>query len=112
MVLEPEEVTLRLAEEIQSMEPFGNGNEKPAFRINDMQLSRGFLMGEMKNHLKFNAEMNGRIIECVVLYVEPEYVDIVFKEPVVDIIGKASVNEFRGRRSVQFIVDRILEKQR
>lgn len=112
MVLEPEEVTLRLAEEIQSMEPFGNGNEKPAFRINDMQLSRGFLMGEMKNHLKFNAEKNGRIIECVMFYVEPEYVDIVFKEPVVDIIGKASVNEFRGRRSVQFIVDRILEKQR
>ena len=92
------------------MEPFGNANEKPAFKLENVHISRGFLMGSEKNHLKFRAEKDGYTVECVAFFAADEYGDLVFKEPVCDIIGRIAVNEFRGRKTAQFVVDRITEQ--
>lgn len=110
LIIEPSNVNLQVAEEIECMEPFGNANEKPAFKLENVHISRGFLMGSEKNHLKFIAEKDGYTVECVAFFAADEYGDIVFKEPVCDIIGRIAVNEFRGRKTAQFVVDRITEQ--
>lgn len=108
MSVEPDEVTLETAEQIEAMEPFGNANEKPAFKLEGMQISRGFLMGEKRNHIRFNAEKNGYTVQCVAFFCDDELKDTVFEDPVADVIGKMQVNDFRGRKSVQFVVDKVL----
>ena len=110
LIIEPSNVNLQVAEEIECMEPFGNANEKPAFKLENVHISRGFLMGSEKNHLKFRAEKDGYTVECVAFFAADEYGDLVFKEPVCDIIGRIAVNEFRGRKTAQFVVDRITEQ--
>ena len=107
MIIEPEDVTLRTAMEIECMEPFGNANEKPAFKLESMQIRRAALIGTGKNHLKFLAERNGRTIECVAFFAADRYSELVFSDPVADIIGRMAVNEFRGTKTVQFIIDKI-----
>jgi single-stranded-DNA-specific exonuclease len=111
LVIEPRDVNLTVAEEIERMEPFGNANEQPAFLLKDMQISRGFLMGSTKNHIKFRAERGGYTVECVSFFGADEYSDLVFREPVCDLIGRIAVNDFRGRKSAQFLIDRIIEKE-
>ena len=108
LVIEPEEVTLETAMQIEAMEPFGNANEKPAFKLEGMQLSRGILMGEKMNHIKFNGEKRGSSVQCIAFFCEDELIDRVLKEPVADVIGRMQVNDFRGRKSVQFVVDKVL----
>lgn len=107
MIIEPEDVTLRTAMEIECMEPFGNANEKPAFKLESMQIRRAALIGTGKNHLKFLAERNGRTIECVAFFAADRYSELVFSDPVADIIGRMAVNEFRGTKTVQFIIDKL-----
>lgn len=111
LIIEPSDVNLQVAEEIECMEPFGNANEKPAFKLEDVHISRGFLMGSEKNHLKFRAEKDGYTVECVAFFAADEYKELVFEEPLCDLIGRIAVNEFRGRRSAQLIVDRITKRR-
>ena len=52
--VEPEELTISLAEDIVRMEPFGEGNDEPVFALRGVYFARNGLrlMGNMSQHLQ------------------------------------------------------------
>ena len=96
-------VTKEFIHQLEVLEPFGTGNAKPVFAQKNVKLSGVHnlgkhedmvgMTGEDENHNHFNLVMfrNGKEF----LRENPEVIDIIY-EP--------SLNEFRGRESIQFIV--------
>ena len=116
--------TEQMADLLEALEPYGNGNPKPVFADKNLQLRRIFWMGHQKKALRMVLEKNGRVYECV--YFRPE----IFKECIVERYG-ASVwnrldaggvmdsevsvdicynvgwNVYRGRKSLQIVISNI-----
>lgn len=127
-------VTMQFTEELSLLEPFGNGNVKPLFAEKDMTFLNGRIMGKNRNAAKFVVEdMQGRRYELVYFGDLPgffTYVEERFgREAAARLQGEQeaagwegrtygkevqkvclnvayypSINEFRGRRSLQFVM--------
>ena len=89
MWLEPKDITLELAEQIQKMEPFGSANEEPRFGLRGVTLEDVKNLGNEGRHLA--ATVNGvRAVwwnhgdQVEALKVAPQAVDIVFSLVVSD----------------------------
>ena len=59
--LKSEDINLKLLEQIQQFEPFGLGNPRPVFMLENAILSQIRTVGKKDNHLKFNVEGLGAI---------------------------------------------------
>jgi single-stranded-DNA-specific exonuclease len=67
MDLEPDEISMDLADELDLLSPFGNGNPKPVFRIKDVRLRDVRYMGNEGKHARFTVHENNRYLNCVLL---------------------------------------------
>lgn len=66
MVLDFEYATLNLARELKVLEPFGNGNEKPLFALQNVKFISGRKMGQTGRAARYKvASPNGKIVEMV-----------------------------------------------
>ena len=114
-------VTEKLIRELEALEPFGNGNEKPLFAEKNITLKKINIIGKQKNVVKMllvnerGYEMEGiffRGAEEFVGYLKEKY----GKEAAEQILSGRkdaenmaiayypSVNEFRGMRTLQAVV--------
>lgn len=114
-----EHINEELIENIESLRPFGKGNNSPLFAVKNLHVTRVFFMGKEKNFMKFRFLMNDRnaIIEGVNFDKYEEfkeaYIDSFGKEKFLkllddgyadfrmDIIYYPGINEYMGRRSLQ-----------
>ncbi len=116
-------VTMPFVENLSILEPFGNGNSKPLFAQRNVQFLSGQIMGKNKNVAKFTIQdEEGNIFELVYFgdldgfFAETENrfggdVANALKRGERGIAGVhyhvayyPSINEFRGRKSLQFIM--------
>ncbi|SHI36801.1 single-stranded-DNA-specific exonuclease RecJ [Parasporobacterium paucivorans] len=121
MVLPFEYVDERLIEELELLEPFGMGNEKPVFVEKDVGIERIRVMGESGNVLKFemkNGSNHG--ITAVAFDRNREWLNFLLEKFGSDEIEKAKrgvpndmqlsiayypkVNEYRNKREVQLVI--------
>ncbi len=123
-------VSERLISDLEILEPFGTGNPKPVFAHKDAVVVSASVMGKNREIVKLimSSEQGGRFEgimfsgasrlreELAARYGEGR-IDALFgtgsvnsldgmeSEPVrIDIIYYPSINEFRGRRSIQFVI--------
>lgn len=109
MVLSPEEITVELAKKLDKLEPFGQGNPKPAFKICEALLTDIRFMGEAQTHAGFAAvSSSGARAGCVLFQKAQEKKPLITAGRPVDIIGRINVKKWNGRESVQFIVEEIM----
>lgn len=99
-VLDDDEATLELTDEIADFEPWGQGFSRPVFHGEFQVVSRR-LVGRNQEHQKFILRQNSRTFEA-----------IAFNKPMVDaprirMVYELSVNEFRGRETLQLIASKI-----
>ena len=106
--IEARDVTLKLAEALQVMEPFGEGNELPRFLVRDVKILWPTYMGEGDRHVRFKAEKNGARVSCVLFQKAQEYAELIESDRRVDLIGTVEINEWNDRKDVQMIVKEIL----
>lgn len=119
-----EYVTRRFVEQLSVLEPFGNENEKPIFAQKNVVFKKGSRMGKNKNMARFEVldEQNKSFVlvmfkglEKLESYVEQKFgagsIAGLFSEEgmkgneiIMDIIYYPSVNEFKGRSSIQFLL--------
>ena len=117
-------VTEQFVDELSVLEPFGAANEKPVFAQKNIRFLRGYKMGKKQNMARFDvADENNRHftmvcfrgLEKMIPYMEEKFgkkaVEDLFgqgawggQELLMDVIYYPSLNEFRGRTSVQFIL--------
>lgn len=109
MAITPGEVTLELAKRLDKLEPFGQGNPRPAFKLCNLRLSNVSFMGQLKNHARFSAsDDSGERVDCVLFSDACEKKSLLLGNRPVDIIGSISIQRWHGRESVQLVVEEMI----
>ena len=102
MELSCDELTMQVAEELAMLEPFGVANPTPQFILRDLTLERVVAMSAGK-HSKLMLTSGNKSYTAVCFGVPASAHDIHFGEKV-DLLCQLGINEYRGQRSLQLIV--------
>ena len=105
----PSAVNIEFFEKINLLSPFGSGNPEPRFVIKDVKLVNSKIVGEkhIKNVLVGSDSTTIKAISFNTA--ESELGSYLLKKNVkpFDIAGKLTLNQWRGQRNVEFIIDDI-----
>ncbi len=112
--------TLKLAEQLQSLGPFGKGNESPLFAEKGMEILGYYIYGQNNNVMKLRLRSsNGRINEVTYFrpdefekninkWFTPEECDkmknSIYSGCKMDIAYEVTINDFRGNRNLQLML--------
>lgn len=106
MEVGPEEFTPELVEQIEALAPFGNGNPEPRFVSRGVRLTNVERMGQDK-HLRINLRVPGLngddVVEAPWFFQGALHTALESLQSL-DLCYCPRFNDFRGRRSIQFIV--------
>ena len=113
--------SLEFVEELEKLEPFGNGNPKPLFAQKQVTFLKGRLLGQNQNVGKYTvADEDGREFEMIYfgdIQEFHEYLDQKFgiqaverlyqgrgREIVLSVAYYPDINEYRGNVSLQMVM--------
>ncbi len=108
-IISPSALNENFFEEINSLSPFGSGNPEPRFVIEDLELLKSSIVGE--RHIKsiFTGQ-DGSVIKSITfnaIKTDLESYLLSKKRNKINIFGKLSLNEWKGQKNVEFIIDDI-----
>ena len=104
MVLDAEDVSLKLVEDIQRLEPFGCDNPRPLVQVEVVPtgLRR---MGAQNQFTRFTGILNdGRELQCVIFQNAQSYDELLQKGQKISIIGTLGTQNWNGRTYLQITV--------
>lgn len=100
--LSPSDVSLKLAENLILLEPFGIANPMPLFYMRDVTVVSERAIGN-GSHVKFRLEKDGMSMDAVMFHASYEAFGYNPGEQI-DILFHADVNEYNGSRTVQLVL--------
>lgn len=100
-------VTPKFVEQLEILEPFGAGNPKPLFAQKSLLVVRADLIGSSRNVMKLILEDENHNRFSAVKF-RCEAVKIPEIGSYVNVTYYPSINEFNGRKNVEFIIDEII----
>lgn len=109
MDLKPDEISQDLSDELELLSPFGNGNPKPVFRLNQVRLRDARYMGADGKHARFTVHEGHRYINCVLFNKASECSGELFDGERHDIAGSLESQYWQGQKRLQFIVENIID---
>ena len=105
------QINENLVDLIEKFEPFGVGNLKPRFRINNLFVKNATMIGQQGKHLRLSVEGQNGTIGCIGFNLG-FWADKLREGERIDMICEPQYNEWNGRRSIQLrIVDLQLSSQ-
>ncbi len=94
---------------VYTLSPFGSGNSEPRFIINDLKLIKSTVVGE--KHIKsiFVGSDDSQVKSIAFNVVDNDIGQYLLKREknLYNIAGKMTLNEWRGQKNVEFIIDDI-----
>ena len=105
----PSAVNIQFFEKINVLSPFGSGNPEPRFIIKNVKLVNSKIVGEKHIKIVLVGSDSSTLKAISFNSVESELGSYLLNKNVksFDIAGKLSLNEWRGQRNVEFIIDDI-----
>jgi single-stranded-DNA-specific exonuclease len=105
----PSAMNIEFFEKINSLAPFGSGNYEPRFIIRDVKLVNSRIVGEKHIKTVFVGADTTTLKGISFNSVETDLGSYLLQKNIkpFDIAGKLSLNEWRGQRNVEFIIDDI-----
>ena len=92
-------------EELKILEPFGNGNSKPLFAERDFHVLQSQILGKNKNTVKiYGTNAAGCHMEGLYFGDPEEFLELLKKKDTISITYYPSINEFRGKRTLQIMI--------
>jgi len=95
--------------EINSLSPFGSGNPEPRFVIENLKLLKSSIVGD--RHIKsLLSAPDGSVIKSVTfnaVKTDLETYLLSKNQKKINIVGKLTLNEWKGQKNVEFIIDDI-----
>ena len=92
-------------EELKVLEPFGNGNGKPLFAERDFHVLQSQILGKNKNTLKiYGTNQAGCQMEGLYFGDLQQFLELLEKKDTISITYYPAVNEFRGRKTLQLMI--------
>ena len=107
-ILAPSALNYEFYEEIYSLGPFGTGNSEPKFVIENLKVIKSNFIAN--NHIKsiLNGK-DGTIIKSIAFNAKnsPLEAFLVNNRKIINIAGKLSLNEWKGKKNIEFIIEDI-----
>ena len=98
-------ITKELVEQISLLEPFGKGNVKPIFAQKGLRVLDSNIIGKNKNVVKLKLlDPQGAIIEGIYFGEADDFMNFIREKDSVSITYYPEINRFRGRESLQIII--------
>ena len=94
---------------VDMLSPFGSGNPEPKFSIEDLKVIKSQIVGEkhVKSILKSKDGININTISFNTCDTDLGQFLLNNKSNTFNIVGKLSLNEWKGEKKVEFIIDDI-----
>lgn len=116
-----ESLNMRMTEELDILEPFGKGNRKPLFADKGLIVKKMDILGSNYRIIKMTLQKNGKFVTAIYfgdIEEWQEYLSEKFGQDEVqkafngqqnditlDITYRPSINEFRGQKTLQMIIE-------
>jgi single-stranded-DNA-specific exonuclease len=103
-VLPLEDITLKTLKDIQTLEPFGQGNPLPVFMTEDVSIHDLNYMGRDGQHVRFKAALNGnrsQQLEAVAFNMHETFRRIDTRNTLFDLTYELHLNEWNGQAKLQ-----------
>lgn len=101
-------ITEELISQLNILEPFGKGNEKPCFADRNLMVSRVNIMGKNRNVLKMQlTNERGNTIEALKFNADEGLLSEIQSGDLISVIYYPSINEFNGKKTLQIVVNEI-----
>ena len=95
------ELSLKFIEELSLLEPFGEGNTEPIFRLQDVDIVNTTRMGSERNHLRIDIrDKAGNHMKLVAFFAPDQWLSLTSEDRISPII-KLTANEFNGVTSAE-----------
>jgi len=108
--LDPAQVNLNLYREIQKLAPFGMGNPKPYFWMDQLDIVSARRVGSSKNHLKLKLAGGDEILDCIGFGMG-EDLPRLKEQSRVNPVFTLELNDWGGRESVQLKLEDFVLKE-
>ena len=96
-------VNFSLIEQLKCLEPFGKGNEKPVFADRNLTVRQASIIGKNKNVLKLVLEDENAYSYDAVMFRADE-LNVPLRGQKISVVYYPSINEYNGKKTIQFIV--------
>ena len=105
----PSAVNLSFYEKVNLLSPFGSGNTEPRFLIQNLKIVNSKIVGEQHIKSVLIGPDSSSIKTISFNSVDTELSTYLLKKNTksINIVGKLSLNEWRGQKNVEFIIDDI-----
>ncbi len=98
-------VTEKFIRELELLEPFGNGNEKPQFAQKDLRIRSARVMGRNRNAVKLSLiTPGGTPVEAMVFTDGDAFMEEMAGRTSLDAIYYPVIHEYNGSRAIQAVV--------
>ncbi len=104
--LEPSALDLRLLDVLDQFEPYGEGNPRPRFFLNEAELLNIRLLGADKSHSKLNIRTHAHMSQTYDLMAFRQRFEMP-KSRKLSCSYTVNKNEWNGKVSLQFMLDRV-----
>lgn len=95
----------RLIEELEYLEPFGQGNEKPLFAQKALHIRSVRVLGKNRNAVKLSLVTEKGVPMDAMIFADGDaFVEELGGRRLIDVIYYPTVNEYNGNRSLQIVV--------
>jgi single-stranded-DNA-specific exonuclease len=105
----PSAVNINFFEKINLLAPFGSGNMEPRFLVQDLRVVNSKIVGEKHIKSVLIGSDSSTVKTISFNSVDTDLSSYLFKKNTknFNIVGKLSLNEWRGQKNVEFIIDDI-----
>lgn len=94
-----------LIEELEILEPFGQGNEKPMFAQKGLHIRSVRVLGKNRNAVKFSlATDKGAPMDAMLFTDGDAFLEELGKSRLLDVIYYPAVNEYNGNKTLQIVI--------
>ncbi|MEG0275421.1 MAG: single-stranded-DNA-specific exonuclease RecJ [Coprobacillus sp.] len=106
LLIDENDLTIENIESLSLLEPFGMCNEEPLYCLSEMPISQLYKLSEGK-HLKIDIDLLNVKLSAL-LFNKGELFDELSSKEKISIVGSLSINEFRNKKTINFIVKDII----
>jgi len=104
LLLDTDDISIELVNELNRLEPLGFGNPKPYVCLRNLEIKRKDVIGKEGNHLKIFVKGNSIDYLTLLLFGCNEDVETLKEGDVIDVVGYPDINVWNGNQSIQFNV--------
>ena len=98
-------ITKELIEQISLLEPFGKGNTKPIFAQKGLRVLDSSIIGKNKNVVKLKLlDLQGVTMEGIYFGEAEDFANFIRQKDTISVTYYPEINRFRGRESLQIII--------